>query len=578
MSIHDVFLLAFQRDLQTATPHALDHYVRLYWDDRTGFLASEEAAWASGRSEPFISMARVRAMNGALAAEGYRRLITRLLESRRFGEALEALQDAGGQLDRDRTWLMDIARAELGLGHVERAVVALEAACGGHPEADEEIARFDGWAAAFGRLRTAALESRRWEDTRLLFDRWMKIGADRPAFDAIIQFVGGGGAFGPDQRLSFLGALQTILTLHRPISPWNLFRSLDQVLTSSALRKVLAEICASLSEDPPAEVPADLSYPGLRAAGALALAGAGRLEQAIGILGALTLANPKAERFRAFLGRMVGQSVLAEHPLSYGPVGPRKVFDVFPFNDELRLLKVKFEEMAGWVDHFVLVEARQTFTGQPKPLVFEQNRADFAAFDSKIVHVVVDEFPPYVRHPWAREFYQRNMGVVGLTGRCQEDDLVILSDADEVISGGVVQRFDGEYAHLGMERLRYFLNYREVLAGDQLGVAASLWRARYLRTLGLSYARDAGRYLRSAPRLNDAGWHFTSIADAQGVAAKLSNSAHQEIAGASAESVAAILTELRAGGYQPGWERCEIDDSFPASIRDHREEFADVLL
>ena len=578
MSIHDVFLLAFQRDLQCATPHALNHYVRFYWDDRAAFLQAEEVAWASGRPEPFISMARVRAMNAALTAEGARRLTTRLLESRRFGEALEALQDCGGQLGRDRAWLMDVARAELGLGRVERAAVALDAARDGDAEGDEEIARFQGWADAFGRLRTTALESRRWEDSRLLFDRWLKLGAVKPAFDVIMEFVGGGGVIDRDHRPSFLAALQTILTLHLPFSSWNLFKSLEQVLTSSALREVLGEICASLSEIPPAEVPANLGFAGLRAAGALALGGAGRLEGAIEILGALTLANPKSENLRSFLGRMVGQSVLAKHPLSYGPGGPRKVFDVFPFNDELRLLKVKLEEMASWVDHFVLVEARQTFTGEPKPLVFDQNRADFAAFDSKIVHVVIDSFPPYVRHPWAREFYQRNMAVAGLSGRCREDDLVILSDADEVIAGGAVRGFDGEYAHLGMERLRYFLNYREVLAGDRLNVAASVWRARYLRTMGISYARDTGRYLRSATRLNDAGWHFTSIADARGVAAKLHNSAHQELAGASVESLDAILTELRAGRYEQGWERCELDDSFPAGIRDHRDEFADVLL
>lgn len=578
MSIHDIFLLAFRRDLERATPRALSHYVRLYWDDRACFLQAEEEAWASGRPEPFISMARVRAMNAALTAEGARRLTARLLESHRFGEALEALQDSGGQLGRDRSWLMDIAKAELGLGHVGRAAVALEAARDGQGEVDEEIARIHGWVAAFGRLRAKAMESRRWEDTRLLVDRWLRLGADKPAFDALTQFIGGGGELGPDERPNFLAALQSALTLHHPVSPWNLFRSLEQILTTSALRRALADIRAALTEDRPPEVSSDLSFPGLRAAGALALGGAGSLDEAIVILGALTLANPKTEHFRSFLGRMMGRRVLAEHPLTYGPGGPRKVFDVFPFNDELRLLKVKLEEMAGWVDQFVLVEARQTFTGEPKPLVFEQNRADFAAFDSKIVHVVIDAFPPYVRHPWAREFYQRNMAVAGLNGRCQEDDLVILSDADEVIAGGAVQGFEGEYAHLGMERLRYFLNYREALSGDGLGVAASLWRARYLRTMGISYARDTGRYLRSATRLNDAGWHFTSIADAGGVAAKLHNSAHQELAGASVESLDAILTELRAGRYEQGWERCELDDSFPASIRDHRDEFADVLL
>ncbi len=578
MSVHDVFLRAFRRDLAGAAPHAPEHYVRLHRTDPSAFLRLEEQARASGRPEPFISLALARAMDAPLTPGQACELSARLRQCGRFGEAVEVLQGASGDLPLRRSWLLETAMAELSLGRLEEAARALEAARDGQASEDEEVARLLGLTRSLAERRTAALASGAWEETRQAFDLWLRLGADGPAFDAIARFVEAGGVIGPEERPSFLGALQAVLTLHRPTSPRTFFRSLDQVLRSSALRDVLADICASLDDDPSADIPGDLSFAGLRAAGALALAGTGRLEQAIGILGALTLANHGVERYRVFLDRMVGQRVLAEHPLRLGPTGPRKVFDVFPFNDELRLLKIKLQEMAGWVDHFVLVEARQTFTGQPKPLVFEQNRAEFAAFDAKIVHVVVDAFPPYVGHPWAREYYQRNMGVLGLSGHCQEDDLVIISDADEVIWRDVVLGFDGEYARLGMEKSRFFLNYREVLCGDELKVAASVWRARYLRTLGLSYARDTIRYLKSAPRLNHAGWHFTSISDARGVAAKLRNTAHQDYAATTVETLDEMLSEVRAGRYQAGWERCELDGRFPACIRDRRAEFADVLL
>ena len=38
------------------------------------------------------------------------------------------------------------------------------------------------------------------------------------------------------------------------------------------------------------------------------------------------------------------------------------------------------------------------------------------------------------------------------------------------------------------------------------------------------------------------------------------------------------IQRLRAGQLQLGWERCELDERFPTYLRDHRDEFEDVLL
>ena len=69
------------------------------------------------------------------------------------------------------------------------------------------------------------------------------------------------------------------------------------------------------------------------------------------------------------------------------------IFDCFTFFNELDLLDARLHELDGAVDVFVLVEARQTFQGAPKPLYFELNQARYAKFLPRIVHIVVD-FPP----------------------------------------------------------------------------------------------------------------------------------------------------------------------------------------
>ena len=83
------------------------------------------------------------------------------------------------------------------------------------------------------------------------------------------------------------------------------------------------------------------------------------------------------------------------------------VYDCFTFFNELELLELRLHELAGVVDKFVLVEATRTFTNKPKPLYFQENRARFAAFENKLVHVVVADLPDS-SDAWVVERFQRN--------------------------------------------------------------------------------------------------------------------------------------------------------------------------
>ena len=71
------------------------------------------------------------------------------------------------------------------------------------------------------------------------------------------------------------------------------------------------------------------------------------------------------------------------------------IYDCFIFFNELELLELRLNELAGVVDKFVLVEATRTFTNEPKPLFFQENRARFREFDSRIIHVVVADSPSH---------------------------------------------------------------------------------------------------------------------------------------------------------------------------------------
>lgn len=132
-----------------------------------------------------------------------------------------------------------------------------------------------------------------------------------------------------------------------------------------------------------------------------------------------------------------------------------RVFDSFIFFNELDLLQIRLSVLAPHVDRFVLVEATHSFQGQTKPLYFEKNRQRFAPFLDKIEHVVVDNFPD-AASPWDREHFQRDAILRGLAS-CADDDLVIISDADEIPRPQAIPRdLDAGVIALLKQRLFYY--------------------------------------------------------------------------------------------------------------------------
>ena len=126
-----------------------------------------------------------------------------------------------------------------------------------------------------------------------------------------------------------------------------------------------------------------------------------------------------------------------------------KLYDCFVFHNEFDLLEIRLREMADLVDHFVLVEANQTQRGGPKPFFFAENRERFAPWADKIIDLQVefpDELPPALgvykkrrKKDWERENYQRNC-IGRALETCAADDLVLVSDVDEIVRRDVLAR------------------------------------------------------------------------------------------------------------------------------------------
>ena len=277
------------------------------------------------------------------------------------------------------------------------------------------------------------------------------------------------------------------------------------------------------------------------------------------------------------LARCVGRDLLDGARISLPPSqGPRRVVDLFPYNGEAAMLQMRLRETADWIAGFVLVEAGETFPGRPKPLHFRDDPAAAAGpHVGRITPIVVPRPPGHIDYTWAREFFQKDCSVLGLDGLCGPDDLVILSDVDEILARAAVEGFQGDVASGALRTFRFFINCELVSQSPHLKAAVT--HARQAAAHGWNYLRLGAIRYRRGEYLPNAGWHFSSIGSAEWLGYKMQCTAHEEWSYMDKGFFERMLPKLRRS-VGPGFHRCEIDDSFPACIRENREALADFIL
>lgn len=251
-----------------------------------------------------------------------------------------------------------------------------------------------------------------------------------------------------------------------------------------------------------------------------------------------------------------------------------KIYDCFLFYNELELLELRLNELYDHVDFFVLIESRETFRGNLKNYYFEENKHRFEKFLDKIIHVVVED-RIQTNNAWVRDSYQRNQIMRGLVN-CQPNDLIIISDADEIIRPSSIpalrEKLDNlpanePYRVIGCNQhmYRYFINRfdnRDFPWPGTIGL--------YFKEL-VKYSPDFCRMQlcqsRRIPMLDNAGWHFTYMGGHDRVVTKITSWAHAEHDNPTNKDPK--HTDARARSFP----LVKIDESYPKYIQDNIDKF-----
>lgn len=194
----------------------------------------------------------------------------------------------------------------------------------------------------------------------------------------------------------------------------------------------------------------------------------------------------------------------------------------FPFmlNWELDMLECALEENADRVHKFVLVEATLTHQGRPKPLYYDDHQDRFEQWRDKIIHVVVDDMPTreQVPDPWVRERWQRDCAMLAFMPKTDPDDIVIVSDLDEIPSTAAFEQNPAPFLGGCID-----LRFATVDTPGTPGVMQVLARAGAIDSI------DQMRQRRDRlPRYERAGWHLSWLGGQAAIAEKANCFAHLE--------------------------------------------------
>lgn len=196
-----------------------------------------------------------------------------------------------------------------------------------------------------------------------------------------------------------------------------------------------------------------------------------------------------------------------------------------------------------------------------------------------------------------RDKYQKNQLIRALSD-AKPEDIIIFSDVDEIPNPDtlacVLKEFNPQKIYHLAQRMFYcFLNMEEVsgnllsITGEFPGVERKQWLGTKICSFGalpaegIVFLREVSPTDPCSVRIPEGGWHFGYMGGdgernvAKRIGVKVQAAAHQEYNSKRYlnEAVDRLLCGEDIFDRDAKFVRVEIDESFPAYLREHREEY-----
>ena len=271
----------------------------------------------------------------------------------------------------------------------------------------------------------------------------------------------------------------------------------------------------------------------------------------------------------------------------------RKIYDCFPFFNELDLLELRLEEAYNHVDHFVITESHKSFQNRDKPFILEANWDRFKKYHDKMIYVKVEDMPDgdgNANH-WKRENFQPEVLSRGLTS-ASDDDIIVISDCDEMLRGSTYDFMRNDIGRktwicrqpIFWARLNYWqAEPRGYNISSMASVKKYMGSPQHMRNLrDWAYTLPENYDALEVKVIHHAGWHFTYLGDDETAKVKLVNFAHDEASHLAANvqiesAIARNVNPIDAKGAGR-YERVFLDEYFPQTILNNLDKWKHLLV
>ena len=266
------------------------------------------------------------------------------------------------------------------------------------------------------------------------------------------------------------------------------------------------------------------------------------------------------------------------------------IFDCFQYFNEEHIADLRFNILDEHVDFFVIVESNVNHQGNPKKLHFDSNK--YRKFKNKIIYIVVDDTPkefikPHVGGESLVEQHQRNSILKGLNN-CHDNDLVILSDVDEIPDLKKLNLFDkNKYAVFSQKMFMYKRNLLNLdennWHGSKICLRKNMKSPQWLRNLKFKkypfWRIDKPKNLQI---IENGGWHFAYLQSPENISKKIKSFAHGEFNkdNVAEEENIRFKIDNNRDIFDRGYKikKIEMNETFPKYILDNKEKLKDWIV
>jgi beta-1,4-mannosyl-glycoprotein beta-1,4-N-acetylglucosaminyltransferase len=238
--------------------------------------------------------------------------------------------------------------------------------------------------------------------------------------------------------------------------------------------------------------------------------------------------------------------------------------------------------------------------GDEKPLYYWDNRDRFDKFNDKVIHDIMDDIPDnfndyverrgyhtpynsidrncnqkYIDIPlrYQRDMYARDYTAYSIEkAGAESDDVIITSDADEVINPLVLQSldwFDKDNHYVALQR-HFYYKFNILREENWMGSRICTWDT--LRQTSVDQLRQNHH---NSYRIESGGWHWSYFGHIDTIEQKLNACADSQ------HKSKDLADKVKMGkdpvGRSDSYNPVPIDDSFPEYIQNNQKKYAEFI-